>query len=756
MSTRRLRKRREEDESAAHAVHNTEIADTLRKCIADFRDFLDCPELDKEGSLNDVKKSLWSDELGRLRIWAANIGAHQHSNASLDFRLRDASHLSGQIIDLLKELNDLLAEAKAYITGQDAASSIGSPRTDDNLSVSDASKSDYQYLYESVVLRLDNLFEMSLAVRKPAKLDRMVELKKAQWAPYRPFDEKHVTEKFPKASKKLQERLVDALSFRRGVLKQYDGRHDRYARGIAAAFGEEVETATATRSQGERSAFQPSEWRDNSDDEIEKRSSGVRSNWSMKSLLDNRRSLYVPIPANLHRRRPYECPYCHYLLDIYDQKGFVRHVFEDITPYQCIFPDCSQSRRLLASKTAWLEHLRVKHAQQWAVIATGFCVICGKSEHGEKTAEKHVARHLEELAMFALPSQNKSEDVSDEETEVADDRSSSPSDASAATPVRKDAAAQDHTGAQNAEPAYQTSPIVPIAETQTAATAARKLLACDRCRVMKIRCDADPIACQPCRQRDLNCLTTDPVSGQSRQREPSNRGESDQPPAEQVAGTQRVNASDDPRRSYRSNTPTSPRPPPAQPSSQNDPRRPRNAESQTPRNIQATAQYTVQDNVPQSQFAVYDTQVYDTAPRPYLSDTRYKGARRSGINPPSTTGIPAFQSLYATSGGPPPPNRGQRREDRYETSYGPPEKTGIDKPSYVSSNRGSTRAPTKKRRDEDDDSSSEDGESPRMPYFVPEEGIDIEPLAGYIRGLVDSTARVRLGSHPSVCTASRM
>lgn len=58
--------------------------------------------------------------------------------------------------------------------------------------------------------------------------------------------------------------------------------------------------------------------------------------------------------------------------------------------------------------------------------------------------------------------------------------------------------------------------------------------------------------------------------------------------------------------------------------------------------------------------------------------------------------------------------------------------------------------PTKKRRDEDDESSEEDENQGRMPYFVPEEGIDIEPLAGYVRGLLDSKARVRIGSHPSV------
>lgn len=38
----------------------------------------------------------------------------------------------------------------------------------------------------------------------------------------------------------------------------------------------------------------------------------------------------------------------------------------------------------------------------------------------------------------------------------------------------------------------------------------------------------------------------------------------------------------------------------------------------------------------------------------------------------------------------------------------------------------------------------------RMPYFVPEEGIDIEPLALYTRSILDGGAQVKVGEHPQV------
>lgn len=54
-----------------------------------------------------------------------------------------------------------------------------------------------------------------------------------------------------------------------------------------------------------------------------------------------------------------------------------------------------------------------------------------------------------------------------------------------------------------------------------------------------------------------------------------------------------------------------------------------------------------------------------------------------------------------------------------------------------------------KRKDSPDpDDDDDDGE--RLPYFVPEEGIDIEPLALYARGILDREAQVKTGTHPQV------
>lgn len=53
-----------------------------------------------------------------------------------------------------------------------------------------------------------------------------------------------------------------------------------------------------------------------------------------------------------------------------------------------------------------------------------------------------------------------------------------------------------------------------------------------------------------------------------------------------------------------------------------------------------------------------------------------------------------------------------------------------------------------KRKDSPDPDDDDDDE--RLPYFVPEEGIDIEALAFYARGILDREAQVKTGTHPQV------
>lgn len=74
-----------------------------------------------ENSFNDLLKSFETsndqastqillDQLGRFRVWAGNAGVHGTQSSSLDYHLRDASHIRAELTELLEELSKNLKE----------------------------------------------------------------------------------------------------------------------------------------------------------------------------------------------------------------------------------------------------------------------------------------------------------------------------------------------------------------------------------------------------------------------------------------------------------------------------------------------------------------------------------------------------------------------------------------------------------------------------------------------------------------------
>ena len=151
----------------------------------------------------------WEDELGRLRLWAANIGAHQRGESSLEFRLRDASHIRNQILQLFSDFKDAIQDAEEVLTDRSSAGDF---------------EAELEQIYGNVKTIVDCLFQMSLLVRKPAKHDFIKLRFSDEVLAYRPFYANHVRDKFPLASEEIVERLALAMVRRLQYLK-YRERH---------------------------------------------------------------------------------------------------------------------------------------------------------------------------------------------------------------------------------------------------------------------------------------------------------------------------------------------------------------------------------------------------------------------------------------------------------------------------------------------------------------------------------------------------
>lgn len=86
----------------SHFPIQASISSHYKRCMHSFANLLRCGKLD-----SSILPSV-QDDLGRFRVWAANTGAHRIGRVSLDYRLREASHIYAQVAKLLGELyNDL-------------------------------------------------------------------------------------------------------------------------------------------------------------------------------------------------------------------------------------------------------------------------------------------------------------------------------------------------------------------------------------------------------------------------------------------------------------------------------------------------------------------------------------------------------------------------------------------------------------------------------------------------------------------------
>lgn len=91
------------------------ISTVYEVCLRSFRTL--CTAVEKDASGPNPQSVQLYDDLGRFRVWAANIGAHRHGKSSLDYRLQEASHLKVKIKDFLRELDETLRKGKRDFLG---------------------------------------------------------------------------------------------------------------------------------------------------------------------------------------------------------------------------------------------------------------------------------------------------------------------------------------------------------------------------------------------------------------------------------------------------------------------------------------------------------------------------------------------------------------------------------------------------------------------------------------------------------------
>jgi hypothetical protein len=84
------------------------ISEGVSACLDGFKKL---SVLDTEcSSLQKIR-----DEYHRFKVWEGNIGAHRRGRRSMEYRLRDASHIRRQVMNLLEDLEESLSSGRFFL-----------------------------------------------------------------------------------------------------------------------------------------------------------------------------------------------------------------------------------------------------------------------------------------------------------------------------------------------------------------------------------------------------------------------------------------------------------------------------------------------------------------------------------------------------------------------------------------------------------------------------------------------------------------
>ena len=370
----------------------TSISAILIPCLKSFNQLQERVEQPDYHYEREVSSVSWGDELGRIRVWAENIGAHQTGQSSLDFRLRDASHISNQITKLLQDLKRSLDAIVEELSEDGTEAS-----EDEEMSASwvdGKSTTELQQLHEEVVNVIDCLYQLSIIIRKPAQHDLLVGSRMGDEAHFELYDKEHVRNLYPRTEEQISQRLGHAITRRRKYLKYRERHHRKLEKGIEEVQGTQRATTESVLSETIATDFKAQ----NIDFEETSSCSGMSQTTYASSLIDGGRVTIPPPPRESVGGKPFECPYCFIVVDIKSTRSWSRHIFKDIRPYVCTFADCSMPDSLYDSRREWYFHEITEHHRENYV-----CALCKNTLKSSKQYGRHVAHHLEELALFALP-----------------------------------------------------------------------------------------------------------------------------------------------------------------------------------------------------------------------------------------------------------------------------------------------------------------------------------------------------------------
>lgn len=304
-----------------------------------------------------------------------------------------------------------------------------------------------------------------MPIRRPAALERITERIRDKFAPYQQYDARFVQDLHPGLDPTIATRLGRLISLRRQILYYQEEHNQKLQLGpirgglsakliVEAKSEAEAVVYTTLHSEQASGISPPSKATTHLNPPDRPNLQKFEFPPSVASSHLSRASTYAinsiglpipPIPKNPDGTplTNFLCPYCKITHYIKTERSWKKHVLRDLKPYVCTFSGCSSQDHFFASRNEWYLHETQEHRCEWhcnveghdicntqeqfmnhmseshgtelsldqmANLAPMFrrahrssarrCNLCNKKS---KSLCDHVARHLERIALFALP-----------------------------------------------------------------------------------------------------------------------------------------------------------------------------------------------------------------------------------------------------------------------------------------------------------------------------------------------------------------
>ncbi|EMD87923.1 hypothetical protein COCC4DRAFT_92805, partial [Bipolaris maydis ATCC 48331] len=393
------------------------VSDQCRSCIAILQEVISAPpHPDRSG--NNAINLLMREELDRFSLFVGNIGAlHQpESPMSIESRLQRAHDVLAHILGLLDDLKEVTGELLDIVSGKREGFVSVVDGTDDECG---REISEVNELQEEISGTVTRLFRISTLIQRAAPTDVFAKaLSRNKYHFNDQFDISHVGEKYPKLATKdsawLRQRLGRAITQRRHYLSYIQDHREKLAdplnhHGKSGGSAYKPQIPNIKQSLGSKPTLDreslPSFFTKattiatenlapelNFADESDPDDARSYTTISRSMDGDHEACSNVRIPKLDSLRTDYgkefECPFCFRIKKFKSERVWKKHVFSDLRPYVCTFPDCDSP--YFGDINKWFQHEMTFHRVSFE------CFLCSKFFNQEDKYTLHIKREHDE------------------------------------------------------------------------------------------------------------------------------------------------------------------------------------------------------------------------------------------------------------------------------------------------------------------------------------------------------------------------